>query len=74
MFGPCVKEVETLVEDLMESLGETEQDTTLGLVAKEFTQTNKAHKSMFQVGVAKIWRVGSGSSSGFGSKSNFLTK
>jgi hypothetical protein len=40
-----------LVEDLMEALGEAEQDTTLGLVAKEFTETNKAHKTMFQVRV-----------------------
>ncbi len=33
----------------MEALGEAEQETTLGLVAKEFTETNKAHKTMFQV-------------------------
>ncbi len=33
----------------MEALGEAEEETTLGLVAKEFTETNKAHKTMFQV-------------------------
>ncbi len=49
-----------LVEDLMEALGEAEQETTLGLVAKEFTQTNKAHKTMFQVRVQSLsrYRIG----------------
>ena len=34
----------------MEDLGEKEEDTTLGLVAKHFTDTNKAHRNQFQVG------------------------
>ncbi len=39
----------------MEALGEAEHDTTLGLVAKEFTETNKAHKTMFQVRVQLLF-------------------
>ncbi len=45
------------MEDLMEALGEAEQETTLGLVAKEFTETNKAHKTMFQVRVQLLFQL-----------------
>jgi hypothetical protein len=43
------QELECLVDDLMENLAKSEQETTLGLVAKYFTETKKAQKSMFQV-------------------------
>jgi hypothetical protein len=43
------QELEGLVEDLMAELADTEQETTLGLVAKDFTEACKAQKQQFQV-------------------------
>ena len=48
-MGCVYQDLEVLVEDLMESLAESEQDTTLGIVAKHFTEATKAQKKQFQV-------------------------